>query len=134
MTGGRVVVLGRTGRNFAAGMSGGLAYVLDEDGDFVTRCNTDMVRLTTLDVAEEIDQVRKLIFRHARYTGSHRAERVLLAWDQWRTRLVRVLPRDYARVLEAQERLRQEGLPPEEIEMAAFEWNTRDIAARAGGK
>ena len=63
MTGGRVVVLGQTGRNFAAGMSGGIAYVLDEAGDFATRCNQEMVQLTEMKEAEEIELIKNMIFR-----------------------------------------------------------------------
>ena len=80
MTGGRVVVLGRTGRNFAAGMSGGLAYVLDEDGTFQRRCNPDMVDLDRLDDDEEAGRVHELIARHAVLTGSAVAARVLGDW------------------------------------------------------
>jgi glutamate synthase domain-containing protein 3 len=73
MTGGRVVVLGLTGRNFAAGMSGGIAYVLDEDGTFINRCNGEMVHIEALEDAGEIDDLRDMIARHLRYTGSQRA-------------------------------------------------------------
>jgi glutamate synthase (ferredoxin) len=81
MTGGRVVVLGPTGRNFAAGMSGGIAYVLDEDDDFAARCNKEMVLLYRLRYPEEIDFVKDLVFRHAELTGSARARKVLVDWD-----------------------------------------------------
>jgi glutamate synthase (NADPH) large chain len=135
MTGGRVVVLGPTGRNFAAGMSGGIAYVLDPDGDFKGRCNTDMVELTSLDDAdpEELELLQTLLFRHVEYTGSPRARDVLMRWQEQRPPFVRVMPRDYARVLSAQKKMRDAGLAPEEAEMAAFELNVRD-AARAGGR
>src|SRR5690606_17912014 len=80
MTGGRVVVLGRTGRNFAAGMSGGVAYVLDEAGDLTTRCNRDMVELFSIADPDEIRRLRELIWRYALYTGSNRAWRILANW------------------------------------------------------
>jgi glutamate synthase (ferredoxin) len=99
MTGGRVVVLGRTGRNFAAGMSGGIAYVVDEEGDFAQRCNLQMVDLETLEDAQEEDYVRGLIVRHADLTGSERAKQVLSDWPKFRDRLVKVMPLDYRRVL-----------------------------------
>ena len=102
MTGGRVVVLGPTGRNFAAGMSGGIAYVLDEQGCFAEQCNREMVALTPLENAEEIEAVKDMVFRHAEYTGSRRAAEVLLQWDEVLPKFVRVIPNDYARVLEAQ--------------------------------
>jgi glutamate synthase (ferredoxin) len=99
MTGGRVVVLGRTGRNFAAGMSGGIAYVVDEEGDFAQRCNLQMVDLETLEEAQEEEYVRGLIVRHADLTGSERARQVLSNWPKLRDRLVKVMPLDYRRVL-----------------------------------
>jgi glutamate synthase domain-containing protein 3 len=101
MTGGRVVVLGRTGRNFAAGMSGGIAYVLDEDGDFAaTRCNPGMVGLGPLQQPEEIEEVRGMIGRHRDLTGSPVAARVLDRWDALLPRFVRVMPVDYERALQ----------------------------------
>jgi glutamate synthase (ferredoxin) len=99
MTAGRVVVLGRTGRNFAAGMSGGTAYVLDEDGDFAQRCNLQMVDLETLHDAQEEQFVKDLIARHSRLTKSARAQQVLDGWNKFRQQLVKVMPLDYRRVL-----------------------------------
>jgi glutamate synthase domain-containing protein 2/glutamate synthase domain-containing protein 1/glutamate synthase domain-containing protein 3 len=101
MTGGRVIVLGPTGRNFAAGMSGGIAYVLDDRGDFASRCNREMVELTSLRVAEEIEFVKQQIFRHAEYTGSVRATEILLSWEEFAPRFVVVMPNDYRRIFEA---------------------------------
>jgi glutamate synthase (ferredoxin) len=134
MTGGRVVVLGPTGRNFAAGMSGGVAYVLDDERrSFATRCNKEMVTLEKLEDAEETRLVHGMISRHAQYTGSKRAEEVLAAWSQLVPSFVRVMPNDYRRVLEAQKKMRDTGMSAEEAEMAAFELNSHD-AARLGGK
>ena len=82
MTGGRVVVLGPTGRNFAAGMSGGVAYVLDEAGDFPRRCNLQMVGLEKLEDPDEIEQVWKMVQRHQTYTQSALAARLLAHWQQ----------------------------------------------------
>jgi len=101
MTGGRVVVLGPTGRNFAAGMSGGIAYVLDETGEFRTRCNREMVDITHIEDSSEIDLVKNMIFRHAEYTGSRRATEFLLSWDEMIGRFFRIIPHDYKRVLDA---------------------------------
>ena len=98
MTGGNVVVLGRTGRNFAAGMSGGIAYLVDENAGRL--CNLGMVSLTALEDQAEIELVKDMIFRHAEQTGSRRATEILLAWDQFIAKIVRVLPNDYARALE----------------------------------
>jgi glutamate synthase (NADPH/NADH) large chain len=133
MTGGRVIVLGATGRNFAAGMSGGVAYVLDEGGDFRLRCNKEMVHLDPLVDREEIDLVQHLIARHAQYTGSTRAEAMLASWKDWKPLFVRVMPNDYKRVIEAQKRMKAKGMSPEEAEMAAFELNSHDVS-RLGGK
>ncbi len=133
MTGGRVVVLGKTGRNFAAGMSGGIAYVVDEAGDFSRKCNQEMVKLTVLEEPEEIEAVKEMIFRHAEYTGSIRATEILLGWGAYQSKIVRVMPNDYRRVLEAQQQMRDSGLTAEAAEMAAFELNAKDLA-RLGGK
>ena len=102
MTRGTVVVLGRTGRNFAAGMSGGVAYVLDDDGSFNTRCNTGMVELGPLSGDEETKRVHALIVRHHQYTGSKLAERILADWDNYAAKFVRVMPTEYRAVLERQ--------------------------------
>jgi glutamate synthase (ferredoxin) len=101
MTGGRVVVLGRTGRNFAAGMSGGIAYVLDGAGMFQRNCNREMVDLEPLEETEDITLVRSLITRHIEYTGSSLGSRVLQDFDALRTVFVKVMPRDFKRVLRA---------------------------------
>ena len=115
MTGGTVAVLGQTGRNFAAGMSGGIAYVLDADGDFVKRCNTSMVQLEPV-LAESEQQgklgrelwhlgqadevvLRRLIEAHFKHTGSKRAQQILEQWASWRGRFVKVFPKEYRRAL-----------------------------------
>ncbi|RME93856.1 MAG: glutamate synthase large subunit [Verrucomicrobia bacterium] len=133
MTGGRVVVLGPTGRNFAAGMSGGIAYVLDEAGDFAEkRCNRAMVGLESLEDPEEIEEVRALIQRHAEYTRSERALHILAHWDEYQPRFVKVIPHDYKRVIETFKAVQREGLSGDAAWMAAFEANARD-AARVSG-
>jgi glutamate synthase (NADPH) large chain len=132
MTGGRVVVLGATGRNFAAGMSGGLAYVLDPGGVFAKVCNKEMVSLARLEDEEDIALVRRMVERHVQYTRSELGKRVLEGWREAVSRFVRVVPNDYRRVLEAQARMRQKGLSAEEAEMAAFEENAHDVM-RVGG-
>jgi glutamate synthase (ferredoxin) len=102
MTGGRVLVLGKTGRNFAAGMSGGVAYVLDADGTFKKRCNMEMVELDPLESIDDVEFVRRTIQLHVELTGSDVGARVLVEWDQMAPKFVKVFPRDYKRVLEAQ--------------------------------
>jgi glutamate synthase (ferredoxin) len=101
MTGGRVVVLGRTGRNFAAGMSGGIAYVINDEDDFAQRCNLQMVDLETLENAAEETFVKNLIARHVELTGSNRGTTILGHWGRYREKLVKIMPLDYRRVLAA---------------------------------
>lgn len=132
MTGGKVVVLGPTGRNFAAGMSGGIAYILDEAGNFATRCNTSMAGLETLEDPEEINEVYQLIQNHVTYTGSRKGRWVLDHWDELRPKFVKVMPRDYKRVLQALKNAIASGLSGDEALNAAFEENIRDVA-RIGG-
>jgi glutamate synthase domain-containing protein 3 len=119
MTAGRVAVLGRTGRNFAAGMSGGIAYVFDADDVFGGRCNRDMVELEPLDEADDIDFVRTMLRRHVRYTRSSLAANLLANWDAARERFVKVIPRDYKRVLIAEARARAQAREPEFSELVA---------------
>ena len=110
MTGGTVVVLGQTGRNFAAGMSGGVAYVLDEDGLFGKRCNLSMVALEKVEPADKPSAVqhlgqpdetilRGLIEKHAAYTGSTLAQALLKDWSTTRSKFVKVMPNEYKRAL-----------------------------------
>ncbi len=132
MTGGRVVVLGPTGRNFAAGMSGGIAYVFDEAGDFGRRCNQDMVTLRELSDPSEIAAVQAMIRRHAEYTGSVPATRILAAWEDALSKFVRVVPNDYERVMAAFREVEAQGLSGEQAVMAAFELNKNDRARVSG--
>jgi glutamate synthase (ferredoxin) len=139
MTGGRVVVIGKTGRNFAAGMSGGIAYVLDESGEggaagggFERVCNKEMVQLFPLSDPNEIAEIRRLLERHVEYTASPRAQALLDEWDTTVSRFIRVVPNDYRRVIEAQARMREKGLSQDEAEMAAFDENVMDARRVAG--
>jgi glutamate synthase (ferredoxin) len=132
MTGGKVVVLGTTGRNFAAGMSGGVAYILDEEGDFSKRCNTQMVALETIDDEQEAESLRALIQKHADATLSQKANKVLASWKEYLPKFVKVMPRDYKRVLQAIAKAEADGLSGDEALAAAFEANAKD-AARVGG-
>jgi glutamate synthase domain-containing protein 2/glutamate synthase domain-containing protein 1/glutamate synthase domain-containing protein 3 len=102
MTGGTVVVIGRTGRNFAAGMSGGVAYVLDEHQLFDTLCNLDMVDLESLWQDEDEALLHFLITRHQKWTGSEQAQRILDNWDEMAGKFVKVMPIDYRKALERQ--------------------------------
>ena len=99
MTGGRAVILGPTGRNFAAGMSGGVAYILDPDNAFPANCNMEMVELEKVEDAEDIAELQGLIEEHARRTGSTVASEVLDNWSTTLGQFVKVMPTDYKRVL-----------------------------------
>ena len=100
MTGGRVVILGSTGRNFAAGMSGGIAYVFDEQEMFKERCNLEMVTLEQIVENDDIAELRELIEKHHTCTESDLAKRLLENWTDTLTKFVKVMPLDYKRVLE----------------------------------
>ena len=132
MTGGQVVILGPTGRNFAAGMSGGIAYVLDEERDFHLHCNQEMVDMEPLQVEEEIAALKAAVQRHVHYTGSSVGKKVLGRWDDTLPRFVKVFPRDYRRMLAALEQARATGLSGDEAVMVAFEENKRDLARVSG--
>jgi len=119
MTGGRVVVIGGTGRNFAAGMSGGIAYVLDEAGNFKRRCNLGMVDLEPLVDVEDVEKVKDLLARHIRYTQSAVAARLLVNWERTRESFVKVMPRDYKRVLAAIKKAQETGMSVDEAVMAS---------------
>jgi len=133
MTGGRVIVLGKTGRNFAAGMSGGIAYVLDVDGDFSTRCNKQMVGLEKMEDLAEIEEVRQMIRRYVEYTGADYASGLLDRWEETVPKFVKVIPHDYKRMQEAIARVEASGLSGEEALLAAFEDNARSTARAGGG-
>ncbi|MDB6016277.1 MAG: large subunit of NADH-dependent glutamate synthase [Pedosphaera sp.] len=132
MTGGRVVVIGPVGRNFAAGMSGGIAYVLDEAGNFNKNCNQQMVGLEKLEDVAEIEEVRQMIQRHADYTQSQHAQKILAAWKETVPKFVKVMPKDYKRMLQSIKRVTDAGLSGEEALMAAFNDNAKDVS-RVGG-
>ena len=108
MTGGVAVIIGKTGRNFAAGMSGGEAYVLDEDGEFYVRCNKERVDLDPVEAGSEDEETLiRLINDHRNYTGSPVAENIIANWDEFRSKFVKIMPRDYKRILE-ERRLNEE--------------------------
>lgn len=132
MTGGRVVVLGETGRNFAAGMSGGVAYILDEKADFAVRCNKQMVGLEKLE-ERDLSELKDLIQRHADLTGSKKAAKIIADWKNYSTKFVKVMPKDYKRVLDAIEQAKAKGLSGDAALNEAFEINARDVARVGGG-
>ncbi len=119
MTGGRVVVIGKTGRNFAAGMSGGIAYVLDEQGDFEINCNKGMVDLDELIDDEDCQTVKTLLTKHTNFTKSTVAKNILNNWDHYQSKFIKIMPKDYKRVLNAIRKARETGASEDEAVMEA---------------
>jgi glutamate synthase (ferredoxin) len=134
MTGGQVIVLGETGRNFAAGMSGGVAYVYDIDGIFEKRLNKDMVNLYRLIECGDADiaMVKGQIVKHVALTGSARGQWLLDHWADELPKFFKVFPRDYERMLECFRKVEEQGLSGDEAAMAAFDENLKDLS-RVGG-
>jgi glutamate synthase (ferredoxin) len=132
MTGGKVVILGRTGRNFAAGMSGGVAYVYDVDGAFAGRCNLDMVSLSPVESEEDLAWLKDRVERHVAATGSELGARILGEWANSSQRFVKVLPNDYKRAMDAMNEVEAQGLTGDEAVMAAFEKNVHDPSRVSG--
>jgi glutamate synthase (NADPH/NADH) large chain len=132
MTGGTVIILGKTGRNFAAGMSGGIAYVYDVDGTFAGNCNREMVDLCSIDEPMELASVQSMIERHVDYTGSELGKAILEEWTVLRSHFVKVMPQDYRRALDAMKEVEAAGLSGDEAVMAAFHKNVHDPARVSG--
>ena len=125
MTGGRVVILGPTGRNFAAGMSGGVAYVLDEGRDFYLRLNKALVSMELVTEQHDITELKSLIQAHADATGSPKAKRILDDFDAWLPKFKKILPHDYDRMLRTIARYEERGMSREQAQVEAFYANTR---------
>lgn len=125
MTGGTVVVLGRTGKNFAAGMSGGIAYVLDADHDLYRKVNKGMVSIENLTEQEDIESLRQIITEHYQATSSQLAKRILMDFDAFVPQFKKIVPDDYKRMLDTITTLKREGMDPSRAELEAFSRNTR---------
>ena len=132
MTGGRVVVLGQVGRNFAAGMTGGTAYVFDQEADFKDKVNGEMVELDYLTETEDEAVVKEMVEEHLKYTGSDRAAEILNNWLDYREKFIRVMPRDYQRMINAIADFEAQGLEKDAALMKAFEENAHDKARVSG--
>jgi len=132
MTGGTVVILGETGRNFAAGMTGGVSYVLDENDDFNNRCNKEMVDLEKITDNKEYSKIKSMIQKHYEYTNSDIAKRILDNWSKIADKFVKVIPIDYKRMLQAIQQFSSQGISGEEALMAAFDANNKDLARVSG--
>lgn len=121
MTGGTVVILGRTGRNFAAGMSGGTAYVLDIQGDFATYCNKEIVLLEKLEEIGDSLTVKKMLLQHAEHTGSKLALEILDNWDEYQDKFVKVIPKEYKLVTQKLNEYLQQGMSADAATLKVFE-------------
>ncbi|HOV41221.1 MAG TPA: hypothetical protein PLM59_05475, partial [Oscillospiraceae bacterium] len=121
MTGGKVVILGKTGRNFAAGMSGGIAYILDFDPVY---CNKSIVLLENIESDEELLEVKGMIEKHVEYTQSPLGKKILSDWDNYSKRFTKVIPKAYKKMMENIAQAYKEGLTGEVAIMTAF---TRSI-------
>lgn len=124
MTGGTVVILGRTGKNFAAGMSGGIAYVLDADHDLYRKVNKGMVSIENLTEQEDIESLRRIITDHYQATSSQLAKRILMDFDAFVPQFKKIVPDDYKRMLDTISTLEQEGMDSFRAELEAFSRNT----------
>jgi glutamate synthase (ferredoxin) len=120
MTGGKVVVLGRTGKNFAAGMSGGIAYVLDMENDLYKRLNKEMISVESLSDKYEIDEVKQLIMNHVNYTNSEIAKKILDDWNGYLPKFKKIIPRDYKKIMNTIVSLEEKGLSQEQASIEAF--------------
>ena len=120
MTGGRAVILGPTGKNFAAGMSGGIAYVLDENYDFYLRLNKELVTMTGVEEKHDIEELKTMIEKHVAATGSPKGTRILHDFANYLPYFKKIVPNDYSRMLQEISRFEEKGLPYEEAELEAF--------------
>ena len=125
MTGGRVVVLGKTGKNFAAGMSGGIAYVLDEDSDLYKKLNKDMVSSEALTSKYDVLELKEIIQQHVAYTNSEKGKEILDNFGDYLPKFKKIMPHDYKRMLNAIVQMEEKGLSSEQAQIEAFYANTR---------
>ena len=121
MTGGRAVILGRTGKNFAAGMSGGIAYVLDEEHDLYTRLNKSLVSLEAVIADDDISELKTIIEEHAQATDSEKAKAILADFESYIPRFKKVIPHDYSKIQSTVSKLEKSGISHEKAEIEAFE-------------
>lgn len=120
MTGGRVVVLGRTEKNFAAGMSGGIAYVLDEDSHLYRNLNREMVRIEKVENKYDRQELQEMIRRHVEATGSEKGRQVLERFEEYLPRFKKIIPHDYKRMLALAAQMEEKGLDSEQAQIEAF--------------
>ena len=126
MTGGRVVILGTTGKNFAAGMSGGIAYVLDEGNDLYRRLNKEMVSFEEVANKYDVLELKAMIQEHVSYTNSPKGKEILEHFGQYLPRFKRIVPHDYRRMMNTIVQMEEKGLSSEQAQIEAFYANTRE--------
>ena len=120
MTGGRAVILGRTGKNFAAGMSGGIAYVLDEDSDLYKKVNKEMVSIEKLTNKYDVEELKKMIQDHVKYTNSVKGKEVLEHFEEYLLKFKKIIPNDYKRMMNTIVQMEEKGLSSEQAQIEAF--------------
>ena len=126
MTGGCAVILGEVGKNFAAGMSGGIAYVLDRENDLYTKLNKALVGFSGVTKKEDVAQLHDLIQEHVAWTDSELGKEILADFEEYLPHFKKIVPHDYAKMLESIAAFRQEGMSQEEAQIEAFYANTRN--------
>jgi glutamate synthase (ferredoxin) len=125
MTGGRVAVLGKTGKNFAAGMSGGIAYVLDEDSDLYKKLNKGMVSFEAVTEKYDVLELKEMITEHVKYTNSEKGKEILDNFKAYLPKFKKIIPHDYRRMLQTIVQMEEKGLSSEQAQIEAFFANTR---------
>lgn len=125
MTGGRVVILGKTGKNFAAGMSGGIAYVLDEDSHLYMNMNKELVTVSGVTEKYDVAELKDIIKEHVKLTGSQKGQEILDNFEEYLPKFKKVLPNDYAKMMQTMFLMEEKGMSPEQAKIEAFYINTR---------
>ena len=123
MTGGRVVVLGKTGKNFAAGMSGGIAYVLDEKNDLYKNLNKEMITIEKVETKPDIQELHHMIKAHVEATGSGKGQEVLAHFQEYLPKFKKIIPDDYKKMITLAARMEEQGMSPEQAKLEAFNEN-----------
>ena len=124
MTGGTALILGKTGKNFAAGMSGGIAYVLDENHDLYLRVNKELVNIETVSEKHDLAEIKRLITEHVEATGSPLGRRILDNFDEYSDKFKKIMPVDYNHMLQSISQMEEKGMSREQAEIEAFYMNT----------
>jgi glutamate synthase (ferredoxin) len=125
MTGGRVVVLGKTGKNFAAGMSGGIAYVLDENSDLYKKLNKGLVSFEAVTEKYDVLELKEMISEHVKYTNSEKGKEILDNFMTYLPKFKKIIPHDYRRMLQTIVQMEEKGLSSEQAQIEAFFANTK---------